>query len=250
VRERALIDLSLFRKRGFAAPAVLNFLFGVAMFGALLLYPLYWQIVEGKSPFATGILLSYMALGSMVVLPLAGRLTDRVGAGFVVPGGIVLAMLGLIVYAQAGVHASRPVLVGALFVIGLGAGATNTPLTVAAYAALPQDVIPRAASALNLIKRLGASMGTAVMAIVLQRAITDEVPQLGGAALRPLAPETRAGIVSGLAHAFSVAFWLAFTLTAIALVPALLLPRTRRRRPGGYAQELTMTRDQQPDRER
>lgn len=232
VRGRALIDLSLFSKRGFAAPAVLNFLFGVAMFGALLLFPLYWQIARGESPFATGLLMASLAFGTMVMLPLAGRLTDVIGAGFVVPGGVVLALLGLIFYAQAGVHASRPVLVGALFVLGLGVGATNTPLTAAAYASLPRDIIPRAASALNIIKRLGASMGTAVMAIALQRAITSEVPQLGDAALRPLAPTTRAGIASGLAHAFSETFWLAFALTAVALGPALLLPRTRRRRPG------------------
>ncbi|HEY7484274.1 MAG TPA: MDR family MFS transporter [Streptosporangiaceae bacterium] len=233
LRGRALIDLSLFRKRGFAAPAVLNLLFPVAMFGALLLFPLYWQIAAGQSPFATGVVMASLAFGSMVVLPLAGRLTDTVGAGLVVPGGVVLALLGLFVYAQAGVHASRPVLVGALFVLGLGVGATNMPLTAAAYASLPRDVIPRAASALNTIKRLGASIGTAVMAVVLQRAIVSEVPQLGDAALRPLAPETRAGFASGLAHAFSETFWLAFALTAIALGPALYLPRNWRRRPRG-----------------
>jgi hypothetical protein len=102
----------------------------------------------------------------------------------------------------------------------------------AAYATLPRTAIPRATSAVNTIQRLGASVGTAVLAVVLQRAISADVPGLGGAALGPLPPGARAQIAPALAHAFGHAFWVAFALTAIAIVPAMLLPRaTRKGRP-------------------
>jgi EmrB/QacA subfamily drug resistance transporter len=225
---RALIDISLFRERGFAASAVTNLVVAVALFGVLVLLPLYWQIVRGESALATGLLLVPQALGAAAAMPLAGRITDKAGAGVVVPVGIVLALLGTAAYTQVGNDIPDAAVAAALFVIGLGLGATMMPLMAAAYAALPPTAIPRATSAINAIQRLGASVGTAVLAVVLQRAIIADVPGLGGAALGPLPPATRAHIAPALAHAFGQAFWVAFALTAIAIVPALLLPRTAR----------------------
>jgi EmrB/QacA subfamily drug resistance transporter len=224
--DRALIDISLFRERGFAASAVTNLVVSIALFGVLVLLPLYWQIVRGDSALATGLLLAPQALGAAAAMPLAGRITDKAGAGVIVPVGIVLALLGTAAYTQVGSHIPDAALVVALFVIGLGLGATIMPLMAAAYAALPPTAIPRATSAINTIQRLGASVGTAVLAVVLQRAIVADVPRLGGAALDPLPPDTRAHIAPALANAFGQAFWVAFALTAIAIVPALLLPRT------------------------
>jgi EmrB/QacA subfamily drug resistance transporter len=225
-RENALIDISLFRERGFAAAAVTSLLVAVALFGVLVLLPLYWQIVRGESPLATGLLLMPQAIGAAVAMPLAGRVTDKAGAGVVVPVGIVLALLGTAAYTQVGPHSPYAVFVVALFVIGLGLGASIMPLFAAAYQRLPRTAIPRATSALNTIQRLGASVGTAVLAVVLQRAIVADVPRLGAAALGPLPPGARADYASGLAHAFGTAFWVAFALTVIAIVPAMLLPRT------------------------
>ncbi|HEU5158969.1 MAG TPA: MDR family MFS transporter [Streptosporangiaceae bacterium] len=225
---RALIDISLFRERGFAASAVTTLVVAVALFGMLVLLPLYWQMVRGESALATGLLLTPQALGAAAAMPLAGRITDKAGAGVIVPVGIVLALLGTAAYTQVDGHASDAVLVVALFVIGLGLGATIMPLMAAAYASLPHPAIPRATSAINAIQRLGASAGTAVLAVVLQRAISEDAPRLGAAALGPLPPSTRGEIAPALAHAFGQAFWVAFALTAIAIVPALLLPRTAR----------------------
>lgn len=233
--DRALIDISLFRERGFAASALTNLVVAVALFGVLVLLPLYWQVVRGESALATGLLLMPQALGAAAAMPLAGRITDKAGAGVIVPIGIVLALLGTAVYTQVGGHSSYAMVVVALFVIGLGLGATIMPLMAAAYARLPHSAIPRATSAINTIQRLGASVGTAVLAVVLQRAIVADVPRLGGAALGPLPPATRAQIAPALAHAFGHAFWVAFVLTAVALIPALLLPRTRRTAPAAPA---------------
>jgi EmrB/QacA subfamily drug resistance transporter len=227
--DRALIDISLFKERGFAASAVTNLVVAVALFGVLVLLPLYWQIVRGESALATGLLLMPQALGAAAAMPLAGRITDKAGAGVIVPVGIVLALLGTAAYTQVGAHTSYAVVVVALFVIGLGLGATIMPLMAAAYAGLPHAAIPRATSAINTIQRLGASVGTAVLAVVLQRAIAADVPHLGAAALGPLPSATRAHIAPALAHAFGHAFWIAFALAAVAIIPALLLPRTARK---------------------
>jgi EmrB/QacA subfamily drug resistance transporter len=223
----ALIDLALFRQRVFATSVVTNLLIAVALFGMLVLVPLYWQIVRGEDALTTGLLLMPQAIGAAAAMPLAGRLTDRGAAGVVVPVGIVLAMAGTLAYTQLAADSSIAVLAVALFVIGLGLGATIMPSMTAAYRSLPRSEVPAATSALNTIQRLGASIGTAVLAVVLQRSITSEAPGLGGAALGPLSPGDREHAAAALAQAFGDTFWVALALITVALVPALLLARTR-----------------------
>src|SRR5205809_508391 len=118
----ALIDVSLFARRGFAIAAATNLLIGIALFGALILLPLYYQIVRGESPLATGLLLVPQGVGAALAMPVAGRLTDEVGAGVVIPAGIVLALAGTAAYTQVGAGTSYALLAGALLLIGLGLG--------------------------------------------------------------------------------------------------------------------------------
>ncbi|TDD80402.1 DHA2 family efflux MFS transporter permease subunit [Actinomadura darangshiensis] len=221
----ALIDISLFRHRGFAAAAVTNVVVAVALFGVLVLLPLYWQIVRGHGPLATGLLLAPQALGAAVAMPLAGRVTDRLGAGLVVPAGIVLGLLGTAAYTQIHADTSPILLAAALFVIGLGLGATIMPSMAAAYQALPPALIPRATSAINTLQRMGASVGTTALAVILQHEITAQSPGLAGAALAPLPDSSRVAVAPLLATAFGHAFWIALAVGALAIVPALLLPR-------------------------
>jgi EmrB/QacA subfamily drug resistance transporter len=224
-RDRAPIDISLLRYRGFAASVLTNLIIAIALFGALLLLPLYWQIVRGASPLATGLLLAPQALGAAVALPLAGKVTDRAGAAVVVPTGIVLGLAGIAAYTQAGAATPYAVLAGALFVLGLGLGATFVPLMAAAYQGLPRTAIPAVTSTLNTVQRLGASIGTALLAVILQGTIARQAPSLrGGAVFGPLPPGARAQLAPALAGAFGAAFWVAFALAAAALIPALLLP--------------------------
>ncbi|MQA95201.1 MAG: DHA2 family efflux MFS transporter permease subunit [Streptosporangiales bacterium] len=221
---RAVIDLALFSNRGFATGIAAHLTLSITRAGLLAFLPLYWQVVHGASPLAAGLLVAPQALGAVVAMPLAGRITDRFGARVVVPAGILLVLAGTAAYAQASMPVSYPALIGAAFVIGLGVGSTAAPSVASAYGALPQDAMPRGSSAINTGQRLGASIGTAVLAIVVQGAITTRLPGLGEAVLRPLPAATRAQIEPALASAFGLTFWVAFALTAVALVPALMLP--------------------------
>jgi EmrB/QacA subfamily drug resistance transporter len=226
-KEHALIDMSLLRIRGFASAVTASLVVSIAMFGALLLLPLYWQVVRNESVHTTGFLLMPQAFGAAVAVVLAGRMTDRAGAAVVVPFGILLALLGTGVYTQVGTDTPHAVLVGALFVIGLGLGATNTPLLAAAYVSLSRSAIPGATSAFHTVRRLGGSVGAAALAVVLQQAIVSGVPTLRGSALEPLPAATHARVAPALANAFGTAFWVAFGLLVIALAASLLLPRVR-----------------------
>jgi EmrB/QacA subfamily drug resistance transporter len=229
--KNALIDVSLFVRRGFATAAATNFLLGIALFGSLILLPLYYQVVRHESPLQTGLLLVPQGLGAALAMPLAGWLTDKIGARVVVSAGMVLALLGTLTYTQVGAGTSYLYLAGALLVIGVGLGSTIMPSMAAAFQTLSREETPRATSALNAIQRIAGAIGTALMAIILQRAIAANVSGLHGGiqAMASLSQEQRAQAAPALADAFGTTFWVALGLIGAALVPALLLPRLRHR---------------------
>jgi EmrB/QacA subfamily drug resistance transporter len=226
----ALIDVSLLRRRGFAAAAALNLLLMAGLFGSLILIPLYYQVVRHDSPLQTGLLLAPQGIGAALALPLAGWLADKTGARGIALVGIAVAALGTLAYTQVGPHTSYAYLAGALFVTGLGLGATVVPSMAAAFQALSRAETTRATSAINAIQRIAGAVGTALFAIILQHAITANLPRHPQSiqALTVLPPQQHAHAAPALAAAFGTTFWAAAALIATALLPALLLPRPAR----------------------
>ena len=225
-----LIDVRLFARRGFATAAATNFALGVALFGVALLLPLYFQIVRGSTPLETGLLLIPQGLGAAIAMPIAGALTDRIGARRVVPAGVLLALAGTAAYTQISATTAYWYLAAALLLIGAGLGATITPSMAVAYETLERAAVPRATSAISAIQRIAGSLGTALLAVGLQRAMKAELPGFDGglAEASALAARAPARFAPPLADAFGTTFWIAFGLTALGLVVALLLPSRRR----------------------
>jgi EmrB/QacA subfamily drug resistance transporter len=226
----ALIDLGLFRDRAFAAASGTTFIFGVSLFGAMLILPLYYQVVRGESALDAGLLLAPQGLGAAMAMPIAGRLTDALGAGRIVPFGVVVALVGTGAYTQLEGDTSFALLAVALWVRGIGLGMTMMPSMAAAYQTLSRAAVPRATTAINIIRTIGGSFGTAVLSVVLERRIAANLPGMGGGSLATLRATPGGGapppqVADPLAHAFGQTFWWALGLTALALIPAYFLPR-------------------------
>ena len=136
--------------------------------------PLYYQVVREESALTAGLLLAPQGLGAAMAMPVAGQLTDRLGAGRIVPFGVVVALLGTGVYTQLEADTSYVLLGVALWVRGVGLGMTMMPAMAAAYQTLQREQVPRATSMINIIRTVGGSVGTAVLM---------ELEALGGRAL-------------------------------------------------------------------
>jgi MFS family permease len=221
-----LIDLRLFRQRGFAAGTAVNLVLGVALFGVALLLPLYFELLRGRTPVQTGLLLAPQGLGAAAAISLAGYLTDRVGARRVVPAGIALALAGTAWYTQVGVHTPYWATLAALFLIGAGLGATITPAMAAAYQGLPPAAMGHATSAINVVQRVAGALGSALLAVVLQQATTARLPGFhGGIGQAGQLAAASPPAAAALARAFEVSFAVALAITVLALIPAVMLPR-------------------------
>jgi MFS family permease len=200
-----LIDVRLLQTRAFAASAGTTFLLAISLFGAMFLLPLYFQVARGLGPAEAGLMLAPQGLGAAIMIPLAGRLTDRIGPGRVVLPGLTLMVLGTLPLALAGASTSYALLAGALVVRGIGLGASMMPAQSAAFATLGRDTgAAHGTSAINAIQRMGGALGVALMSVLLGHYLS---------AGDPVAP------------AFGHTFAWPVLLTLLAIVPAAFLPR-------------------------
>jgi MFS family permease len=184
-----------------------------------------------------------------MTMPLAGRLTDRTGAGRIVLVGLTLVVAGTFVLTQVTDTTSYWVIGIALWVRGLGMGATMMPSMSAAFQTLTKAAVARASTALNIIQRVGGSIGTALLAVVLQHQITTRVPVSGSGGLgaaQNVPPAVRDRLAPDIAGAFAHTFWWALVLTALAFIPALFLPRHLPDRVGDPAPEAGAERTPAP----
>jgi EmrB/QacA subfamily drug resistance transporter len=230
-----LIDIRTFTHTRAGAAAGVFLLFAIAMFGSLLLVPLYFQNVRGQSALQAGLLMAPQGFGAMITMPIAGRLTDRYGPTRLPAAGLPLAALGMLPFAFVTSTTSFVLLCGSSFVLGLGMGLSMMPTMTAAMQAVPPAAIARTSTAMNIIRQSGASIGTAILAVILTSQISS---RLGGAtpsggsgfeALQGMSAAQRAVAAVPLADAFAATFVWAVVLLALAWVPAMALALWKRR---------------------
>ena len=200
------------------------------MFGAMFLLPLYYQVVREKSALDAGLLLAPQGVGAAIMMPIAGKLTDDIGPGKIVLGGLSLLLLGMLGFTRVGADTSFWFLGGSQFLMGLGMGAAMMPAMSAAYQTLQRQQVARATTALNIIQRVGGSIGTAFLSVVLTHQLSSRLPGAGeeglGAA-QSIPPAAREQIAPKLAEAFGHTFWFGAGVLLLAFIPASLLPRRK-----------------------
>jgi EmrB/QacA subfamily drug resistance transporter len=197
-----VLELALFRNKGFAVASASTFLLGASLYSSMLLLPLYYEQVERASALRAGLLLAPQALGSAAVMLASGRLLARFGPRRTMLAGIALSLLGTIAFTRLGSAPGGVLLTLSLLVRGAGLGAATAPGMTTLYGSLERSRIPRAASAFNVVNRIGGSLGTALLAAILHSELSA-VP----------APA-----------AFGTTFTWALALSALTLIPALFFP--------------------------
>jgi EmrB/QacA subfamily drug resistance transporter len=226
--KRPLLDLKLYRSRVFGAASLTTFGLGAALFGAMILVPLYYQQVRGESVIVTGLLNGPQGIGALISMPLASRLTERIGAGRVAICGVSLLALTTLPLAFIGANTSILLISLTLFVRGFSIGLSFMPAMTAAYASLRRDQISDATPQMNVLQRVGGAIGTAILAVVLQRASTAAIAT-GHALTHATSPAQAAALHATLsqqlASAFQTSYWWALGIAVLSLLPCLMLLR-------------------------
>ncbi len=159
-------------------------------------------------------------------MPLAARMADRHGGGRVALVGIVVTVLMTIPFGLIGAHTSVVWLGFAMFLRGAGMGASFMPAMTAAFAALDRSEVSHATPQLNVLNRVGGSVGTTILAVVLANA------------------ERGAHNAGGVASAYGTAFWWSAGIAALAVIPCVVLMRAE----GNARRAAAMAGREDPDR--
>ncbi len=205
-KEKALIPLKLFRSKNFSASFISLFLAGFATNGPMLLLPMFFQNVRGLDSITSALWLIPQGVGMLATRSLVGKLTDRIGARFVVLPSIAVTILGTLPFAFFDMGTSHWFIWLILLIRGMGVGGVTIPVMSDSYVGLEKGQIAQASVATRIIQNIGAAFGSAILATVVSNSLNGKA--------------VTAANVSGAYHAGFITSLL-FMMTAI--IPALFL---------------------------
>jgi EmrB/QacA subfamily drug resistance transporter len=167
-----MLDLTLFRNPTFSGANTVMFLVGLAMFGIFFYNSLFLQRVLGYGAIKTGATFLPMTLLIIFVAPLAGRIADRVGARWLMAGGMVLMTGALLLFATLDQSSSWWNILPGLVVGGLGMATVMAPTTATAMSAVAVEKAGVGSAVINSMRQVGGSLGIAVMGALVATTVS------------------------------------------------------------------------------
>jgi len=242
LRQRALIsgkgpllDLRAFFYTMFRRGVALLCIAAVALFGAIILLPIYFQNVRGLNTLETGALLLPGGLLMGLLGPVVGRLFDRYGPRWLSTAGASVLVLTMLALTQVGPTTPIPLLLGTHLMLSAGLAFLFTPAFTTALNPLPPQLYSHGSAILSTLQQVAGAAGVALLVTIM----TVRTEGAAAAGLDPIAAE-----VAGLHLAFLVAAGIG--LVAVGL--ALTLRRTEAVVPGHGPTEVVEPVDEQvPD---
>src|SRR5215216_3042658 len=164
-----MVKLELFRIRNFWVASVIGLAVPFGLFGIFFPMTVFLQGALGMTPLEAGLTMMPMSLMLMVVAPVSGRLSDRIGARWILIAGLTLVSVGiLLITSRVSTTTNWQTLLPALLVTGTGMGMTFAPMTAAAMSQVPPRISGSASGILNTSRNVGQLLGIAVLGSVLQ----------------------------------------------------------------------------------
>jgi EmrB/QacA subfamily drug resistance transporter len=233
-----ILPMQLFSNRTFTLTSILAFIVGAGMFGAIIMLPLYLQIIQGNSATSAGLKLVPLMMGILILTISSGRIISKTGRykKFPVMGTLTMS-IGLLFMSRLKVDSSYLEVALYAFVVGAGLGMTMQTIVIAVQNAVEYRDLGIATSSNTFFRSLGGAFGVAIFGTILNNQLTSNLEQglTGGniALIKELSMNTQ--IIEGLSDAlrndvllsfnsaFSTVFLTAFPLLAIGFIFALSL---------------------------
>ncbi len=175
LRQRVpMLDLTLFRNGTFAGANVVILMVGLAMFGVFFFVSLYMQNILGFSAVQAGAAFLPMTVLIILVAPIAGKLSDRIGSRWLMTGGMTLLGIQLLYYSTLGVNANFWDLLPALLIGGVGMSLTMTPSAAAIIGSVPTDKAGVGSAVMNSMRQVGGSIGVALIGAIIAAKVGDQ----------------------------------------------------------------------------
>ncbi len=177
--EDRILDLGLFRSAQFSVAMIVTAARSIALYGGTFLLPLFLQNQMGRSEVDTGLLLLPGALVIGVMMPISGRIAEKLGTRTTTLAGLALTAWFMWMYRKLDVTTSSWDVLHPTLIRGVGLGLLVTPVMTVAMNAVPTPKAGMASSMLSLTQQVSGSIGIAVLASVLGRRATFHLAVVG-----------------------------------------------------------------------
>jgi EmrB/QacA subfamily drug resistance transporter len=165
-----MLPMRFFRNRGFSAANAASLAMSFGMFGSIFLLTQFFQTAQGYSPLEAGLRVLPWTAMPMVVAPIAGALSDKIGSRPILAVGLALQAVGLAwIAAVSSATVGYASLVGPFIVSGIGMGMFFAPMANVILSAVKPAEEGKASGANNAVREVGGVFGVAVLASVFSR---------------------------------------------------------------------------------
>lgn len=189
-----MVDFAFFRSRTSAGANLVGFLVTFGMFAQFFFITLYLQNVLHYSALQTGIRFLPATIVIIIMGPLAGRMTDRVGPRSLMTLGLLIVAAAMLIQSRLTVHTGYGLLLPGFILMGLGMGLVMSPMSTAAMNAVDRSKAGAASGVVSMSRMVGGAVGLAAMGALVAAVGTSKL----SADLPHLPAATRSRIVSAL----------------------------------------------------
>ena len=235
-----LLPLRLFRDKIFSVGSSIQFVVGLAMFGAVAYLPIYFQVVRGTSATMSGLRLLPLMGGFIFTSIASGRLISKIGRYRVFPiVGTAIMIPGIYLLSRMGAGTSTWEGVAYMLPLGIGLGLSMQVIVLAVQNAAPHRDLGAATAGVNLFRSLGSAFGIAIFGSILNNRLTYELTQtipaeaLGQFSrrtltasperLKALPPDIHSGVVDAFSNSLHTVFISAVPIIVVAFLISWLL---------------------------
>jgi EmrB/QacA subfamily drug resistance transporter len=205
-----MLPMRFFRDRAFAAANGASLFMYFGMFGSIFLLTQFFQTAQGYSPLESGLRVLPWTAMPMLVAPVAGALSDRIGGRPIMATGLALQAIGLAwIAAVSTATVGYASMVGPFILSGIGMAMFFAPVANVVLSAVRPQEEGKASGTNNAIREVGGVLGVAVLASIFARYGGYESPETFTDGLVP-------------------ALWIGAVVVGVGALVALLIPRKRR----------------------
>ncbi|WP_438447832.1 MDR family MFS transporter [Gorillibacterium sp. sgz5001074] len=204
-----LLELRVFGSSDFTRGIIISWLSMMALFGSFLLVPMYLQTVKEFSPLKSGLMSVPQVFMSALMIPIGGKLFDKIGARYLAIVGLTFISSGLFLLSQISLTTSTFYVIGSLMLMGAGMGMSMMPVNTHILKAAPRKLVNRVTPLTTAAQQVVVSFAVAGLTGYLSSRITDHMAAAQG--------NQGAAMVAAFGDTFFLSAWIAVGSACIAI---------------------------------
>ncbi|MEH7515497.1 MDR family MFS transporter [Gottfriedia acidiceleris] len=172
-QKQPLLELRVFKSSDFVRSILITWIMQIALFGSFLIVPLFLQTVKQYGAFETGLIMLPQALASALMMPIGGKMYDKVGARPMALVGLTIITSALFIFSKISVDSSNTFIMLTLAMMGAGMGLSMMPINTHVLQSAPRHLVSRVTPLTAAAQQVMVSFAVAGMAGFLTSSTKD-----------------------------------------------------------------------------